>query len=147
MPLALSPDDPALRDADPLVCGRALAASLFAAPAVRDAFVAAQTAAQERRLDLRVRLRISIDARELHALPWETLFDPAGEHPLFIGQHCFFRATCSRGRCACRKLRAKSDVTALVVVANPSGLGSGDGGDRCRRGSRARRLPRSPRSR
>ncbi|MGT2452753.1 hypothetical protein ACU4GI_05395 [Cupriavidus basilensis] len=101
VPLALSPDDPALRDADPRVCGRALAASLFAAPAVRDAFVAAQTAAQERRLDLRVRLRISIDARELHALPWETLFDPAGEHPLFIGQHCFFRVTCSRGRCAC----------------------------------------------
>ncbi|WP_420994217.1 CHAT domain-containing protein [Cupriavidus sp. 30B13] len=125
VPLALDPAAPALRDADPQVCGRALAASLFAAPAVRDAFVAAQAAADERRLDLRVRLRIGVEARELHALPWETLFDPAGEHALFIAQRCFFSRYLFAREMRLPKLRAKSDVTALVAVANPSGLGPG----------------------
>ncbi|WP_011298173.1 CHAT domain-containing protein [Cupriavidus necator] len=121
--LKLAPDDLALRDADPQVCGRALAASLFGAPPLRDAFVVAQASANERRLDLRVRLRIGVDARELHALPWETLYDPAGEHALFITQRCFFSRYLFAREMRLPRLRAKSDVSALVVVANPNGLG------------------------
>lgn len=120
--LDLAPANPAFRDADPQICGRALAATLFAPADVRDAFVAAQTAAQEAAVDLRLRLRVSVDATELHVLPWETLYDPAGQAPLCVSQRCFFSRYLFSREMRLPRLRPRSSVSALVAVANPAGL-------------------------
>ncbi len=103
--------------------GQALAASLFADPAVQTAFAQARASAGSLDLPLRVRLLIGPSAPELHALRWETLADPGSSgEPLFNNENLLFSRYLSSLDWRPVRLRPKGDLRALAVVANPANL-------------------------
>ena len=97
-----------------------LTATLFTAD-VRGIFGRFRTAAQQQSSILRVRLSIESSAPELHGLRWEKLRDPdVPDVPLFMGEQTVMSRFLSSGRdWRPIRLRPKSDLTALVVIANP----------------------------
>lgn len=123
-PLTLDVRDARLFSGDPLVSGRVLSDVLFTPPELRDAFVAARTRSAERRLPLRVRLRIDPGASILHSLPWETIIDPAvpDNRPLFRNGQCVFSRYLFTREFRLPMLRPKQRIQALLVVASPKGL-------------------------
>jgi hypothetical protein len=115
---------------DPVSYGRALTASVFADPRLQTAFTVACTRAQERNQKLRLRLFIGPSAPELHGLRWETLRDPrspddswlvSSEHIHFSRYLTTFGYLSGEGWQRVR-LRPQSELSALVVIANPAGL-------------------------
>ncbi len=102
--------------------GRTLAGFLFKDELVRTAFKQAQAVAQSLDLPLRVRLQAAPDAREIHALHWETLYDSQGGQPLFSGEKVLFSRFLSSAAWDKVSLRPKRALRALLVVANPSDL-------------------------
>lgn len=122
-PITLDVKDARLFSGDPLASGRVLSEALFTPPELRDAFVAAQTRAADRRLPLRVRLRIDPGASVLHSLPWETVVDPADQaRPLFRNGQCVFSRYLFTKEFRLPMLRAKQGIQALLVVASPKDL-------------------------
>jgi hypothetical protein len=106
---------------DAAAYGRRLGQDFFAAPSVREVFTAVQA------LDgpLRVRLAIAANAHELNALHWEALADPASPEPaapLFLNDRIRFSRFVDSPDWRRAAKRAKSDMCALVVVANPNDL-------------------------
>ncbi|MFS8979444.1 CHAT domain-containing protein [Cupriavidus necator] len=118
MPLTLSPSDLSFHDANPEVCGRALARQLFNAQEIRDVFVGARTLAQNNGGDLRV----TTEASALHSLPWETLFDPDGQRPLAVTERCYLSRYLYARDMRLPKLGVRRQSSALVAIANPSDL-------------------------
>src|SRR5262245_5495014 len=109
---------------DPACYGKLLAQSLFDDPAVREKFAIAAN------LDtpLRLRLFVGPSAPELHELRWETLRHPANDSPLVTGDRLLFSRYLSSSDWRRVRLRPKSDLRALVAIANPTkGVGSGPG--------------------
>jgi hypothetical protein len=109
---------------DPAGYGKLLAQSLFADPAVREKFAIATN------LDtpLRVRLFVGPSAPELHDLRWETLRHPGNDSPLLTGDRLLFSRFLSSSDWRRVRLRPKSDLRALLAIANPTkGLGRGPG--------------------
>jgi CHAT domain/SIR2-like domain len=109
---------------DPACYGKLLAQSLFADPAVREKFAIAAN------LDtpLRLRLFVGPSAPELHELRWETLRHPGNDSPLVTGDRLLFSRYLSSSDWRRVRLRPKSDMRALVAIANPTqGVGSGPG--------------------
>jgi CHAT domain/SIR2-like domain len=101
--------------------GRRLGQDLFAVPDMRD--VIAKARAQEGQL--RVRLFIDRNAQELNGLRWEALTDPeapASGAPLLMGERVVFSRYVSSPDWRRVLPRAKGDLKALVVVANPGNL-------------------------
>ncbi len=107
---------------DPVAYGQALSDSLFASPAVLAVFSQASTAAQDLDLPLRVRLAIGPSAPELHTLRWETLRDPQNGAWLATSERCYLSRYLSSLDWLPVRLRARSRLRALVVVANPANL-------------------------
>ena len=108
---------------DPAAYGRRLGQDFFAFPGVREVLAVVQSSG----VDLRFRLSISPTDRDLQGLRWETLADPDAPQPgapLLMSERVLFsRYVDSRDwRQVAR--RAKGDLRALVVVANPSDLDS-----------------------
>jgi hypothetical protein len=108
---------------DPTAYGRRLGQNFFAFPGVREVLAVVQSSG----VDLRFRLSISPTDRDLQGLRWETLADPDAPQPgapLLMSERVLFsRYVYSRDwRQVAR--RAKGDLRALVVVANPSDLDS-----------------------
>ena len=108
---------------DPAAYGRRLGQDFFAFPGVREVLAVVQSSG----VDLRFRLSISPTDRDLQGLRWETLADPDAPQPgapLLMSERALFsRYVDSRDwRQVAR--RAKGDLRALVVVANPSDLDS-----------------------
>jgi hypothetical protein len=66
--------------------GRALAAALFAPPALRDAWLRARAYAAAG--DLQLRLRLDLRATDLHTIRWETLRDPESDRPIALHSGC-----------------------------------------------------------
>ena len=105
---------------EPVEYGKALGRALFADAQLckglsdaRASLLSLEDAA------LRIRLRVDWGAEELHGVHWETLCDEDGE-TLFNGDDVLFsRYLASRNG---RPVRGKTDLKALVVVANPPGL-------------------------
>ena len=103
--------------------GRLLGQSLLADAGLRTAFAQARSTAQALDVALRLRLFVGPGASELHSLRWETLRDPQDGSLLFTGERILFSRYLSSldwqpvGPCP------KGDLRALVVVANPAGLG------------------------
>lgn len=121
--VTLDVQDARLFSGDPLLSGRVLSDALLTPNELRDAFVAAQTRSAERGLSLRIRLRVDPSASVLHALPWETIVDPADQTiPLLRNGLCVFSRYLFTREFRLPMLRAKQGIQALVVVASPSDL-------------------------
>ena len=106
---------------DPEAYGQRLTQSFFGA-AIQTAFAQARTSAQSLGAPLRVRLLIAPSAGELLGLHWELLRDPQGESPLSTSENLLFSRYLSSLDWRPVQLRAKGELRALVVVANPSNL-------------------------
>ncbi|MBN2392959.1 MAG: CHAT domain-containing protein [Anaerolineae bacterium] len=102
--------------------GRQLSESLLANPDVKLAFAQARSNAQSLDAPLRLRLFIGPSAPELHSLRWETLGDPDDGSPLLTGEHILFSRYLSSLDWHPVHLRPKSELRALVVIANPTNL-------------------------
>jgi hypothetical protein len=99
--------------------GQMLTDSLFANAEVREAFLQARSSTQALDLPLRLRIFIGPSAPELHGVRWETLRDPQDGSHLVIGEHVLFSRYLSSLDWRPVGLRPRTDLTALVVVANP----------------------------
>jgi hypothetical protein len=75
-------------------------------------------------MNLRLRLLIGPSASELHSLRWETLRDPHSGAPLCTDENVLFSRYLSSLDWRPVRLRPRSDLSALVVIANPSNLAS-----------------------
>lgn len=112
----------------PAECGLALYKLLFSPDELSNALTTARANATARNCSLRVRLRIDPSADELHGLRWETLAAPvAGSQDvkrlLYSDKVIFSRYLYSK-TLRMHRMRAMKDIRALVVVANPDGLGA-----------------------
>ena len=102
--------------------GKALSDSLFADPAVQTSFAQSLASAQSLSLPLRLRLFIGPSAPELHSLRWETLVNPQDKSPLCTDENILFSRYLSSLDWRPIPLRPKAEMSALVVIANPSNL-------------------------
>jgi hypothetical protein len=105
---------------DPAAYGRLLTASLFKSPEARSFFDQARARAAER--TLRLRLLIDRSASDLHRLRWETLRDPQDDAWLVIKENLLFSRLLASTSWEQVELRPKSELRALVAIANPSDL-------------------------
>ena len=112
-PLALDPD----------AYGRALTEMFFnqCEGAIREVYAKARAAAGARD-GLRMRLSIEKNARELHAVRWETLRDPTQDIPLLTQSNVWFSRFVSGETFSTRTSSGSGKVGALVVIANPSDI-------------------------
>ncbi len=102
--------------------GRELSKCLFADTEVRSAFAQARGNAQALEATLRLRLFIGPGAPELHNLRWETLRDPQTDSPLLTSEQVLFSRYLSSLDWRPVRLRAQTELRALVVIANPENL-------------------------
>ncbi len=107
---------------DPAAYGRKLTDLLFGETAVDNAFSQARANAQSLEVPLRLRLMIGPSAPELHRLHWETMQDPRDGSPLTTSENLLFSRYLSSSDWRPVRLRAKGELRALVMVANPSDL-------------------------
>jgi len=107
---------------DPLAYGNALTASLFADPAVRQAFAEACAVAQSQGFALRIRLFLAQSALELHSLRWETLCHPEDNTPLLTRPDMLFSRYLSSRDWRPVRARSRGSLRALAVIANPHDL-------------------------
>lgn len=122
-PLELNIDNPQLFSGDPVLAGQILSTALFSNNDIRDVFMAAQDYASQVGVPLRIRLRVDPSTSTLHNLPWETLVHPAyPDLPLLRNGHCVFSRYLFTRECRLPMLRAKQDIKALLVIANPGDL-------------------------
>ncbi len=102
--------------------GQLLSESLFKNQKMRSAFDQARGIAQATEIPLHVRLFIEANASELNALRWETLRDPDNDAPLITGERIIFSRYFASGDSRPVNQKEKSELNALVVVANPKNL-------------------------
>lgn len=104
--------------------GRLLYDCLFADAKVRTAFAGARALADGNDAALRLRLVVGTTAPELHALYWEALRNSDDGSPLFTGERLLLSRYLSSPDWRPVRRRAKAALRALIVIANPSDLGS-----------------------
>jgi CHAT domain/SIR2-like domain len=119
--VAINFDSLTLSGDDPIQYAATLSAALFTAE-VAGLFGRFRTAAEQQDAILRVRLSIESSAPELHAVHWETLRDPlVADAPLFTGEQTVVSRFLSSGQdWRPIRLRPRTDLRALVAVANPA---------------------------
>lgn len=106
---------------DPKRYGRRLGQDVFAFPGFSETLAVVRT----RAVDLRLRLVIPPHDKDLQGLRWETLTDPDPTQsgaPLLTSERILFSRYVTSRDWRHVPPRAKGDLRALVVVANPSGL-------------------------
>jgi hypothetical protein len=102
--------------------GRLLADGLFSDGQVKAEFVKARVAATPSEQPLRIRLLVAPSAPELHRLRWETLLDPDDGSPLLTNSNVVFSRYLTSSDWRPVRMRLRSELRALVVVANPRNL-------------------------
>lgn len=102
--------------------GALLGRCLLAGP-VGEAFAKARQDADSAGAPLRVRLFVAPTAERLHALRWEALRDPTGGASLLTNQNVLFSRYLASRDWRPVGVAPKSDLDAVVLVANPKGLG------------------------
>jgi hypothetical protein len=106
----------------PSAYGEKLTEGFFGNAAVQSAFAQALASSQSLGTPLRIRLLIGPSAPELHGLRWEMLRDPTDNNPLSTSENLLFSRYLHSLDWRPVSLRAKGDLSALVVVANPADL-------------------------
>jgi hypothetical protein len=107
---------------DPDGYGKHLSERLFASSDVAKVFGQARSVAQSLDVPLRLRLLIGPSAPELHSLRWETLLGPDQEYMLLTSETVLFSRYLSSTDWRPVRRKAKSDLRALVIVANPTNV-------------------------
>jgi hypothetical protein len=107
---------------DPAAYGQKLTDSFFENAAVQTAFAQARASTQTLGAQLRLRLMIGSSAPELHNIRWETLRDPQDGSPLSTSENLLFSRYLSSLDWRPVRLCSKGELSALVMVANPSDL-------------------------
>lgn len=102
--------------------GKVLHKSLFSDAKIRDRFMMGCGLADGSEAPIRLRLYIASDASELHALCWEALRDPESSELLVTRERFLFSRFISNDDFRPVRFRAKGDLRALVVIANPSNI-------------------------
>ncbi|HLK62209.1 MAG TPA: CHAT domain-containing protein [Bryobacteraceae bacterium] len=104
--------------------GKLLGRDLLGAPAIQLKLAQWRTRVQQvnEGRALRVRLFIEPSAPELHALRWEALSDPASGEALFHGERVYFSRFLTSTDWRLVRLRARSELRALVAIASPNDL-------------------------
>ena len=120
--IALDPEELAKLEYDPDAYGRRLTQFFFADQRVEAAFAQARANAQSQGAPMRLRLIIGSSAPELNGIVWEMLRDPQDGSPLSTNENVLFSRYLSSMDWRPIRLRAKGELHALVVVANPSDL-------------------------
>lgn len=108
---------------DPGAYGQKLTQNFFSDPKLYSAFEQTMASAQTLNVPLRMRLLIGPSAPELHSLHWETLCDPQDNTPLCTNENVLFSRYLSSLDWRPVKLRPRSSLRALIVIANPENLG------------------------
>jgi hypothetical protein len=107
--------------ADPIVYGKLLSQSLFDDPQVLRRYQEARQAAAESSVPLHMRLFIWPGTLRLHDLYWEMLCDPESGELLTTDQNILFSRFLSSSTDRRRlRLSARSDLKALIAIANPT---------------------------
>ncbi|RRR67084.1 MAG: hypothetical protein EI684_19605 [Candidatus Viridilinea halotolerans] len=99
--------------------GKALTSQLFHAPALREAWQQARALADGLNAPLRFRLRLALNAPELHALRWEALHDPLTHAPLALNERLRLVRELASSETRPLTLAPKPALRALLAVANP----------------------------
>lgn len=102
--------------------GRLLTEGLFSAPEMKSEFIKDRAAAARSGQPLRVRLLVAPSAPELHRVRWETLLDPSDGSPLLTNSNVVFSRYLTSSDWRPVRMRLRSELRALVVVANPHNL-------------------------
>lgn len=102
--------------------GELLTESFFHDESVKTAVAQVRAATESDESVLRIRLNIGRTAPELQVVHWEGLRDPAGGAPLFMGERVLFSRYLAGQDWTPVRLRAESDLNALVAIANPTDL-------------------------
>jgi CHAT domain/SIR2-like domain len=102
--------------------GLALAKSLFADADVRAKYGQFKAAVEGADDSLRVKLFVDRSAPELHRLRWELLTDPDTGQPMATSERIVFSRFGSSSDWRPVRLRAKTELSALVAVSSPSNL-------------------------
>jgi hypothetical protein len=95
----------------------------FADPGIQSAFAQARASAESVGLPLRIRLVIGPGIDELHRLRWETLTDPEDSSTLSTNENILLSRYQSSLDWRPVRLRARGELRALVMLANPTNLG------------------------
>jgi len=107
---------------DPKAYGELLGGSLFQQE-IKEALAEVRTIASRENLPIRLRLLIKPEAAELHQLHWEALRNPADENALLTtNENLPFSRYLLRKKYHFTNRRARHDLKALVVIANPLDL-------------------------
>jgi hypothetical protein len=106
----------------PEAYGQCLTNSLFDKPEALAEFKNACIRTLESDKTLRLRLHIDRHVSELHSLRWETLRDPRSGAALLTSERILFSRFLPSSESRPVKLRAKGDLRALVVIANPTNV-------------------------
>lgn len=101
--------------------GKALAAQVFADSSLRQRFLQVQTIAEAADKVMRLSLRIDPSAQELHSLRWELLQHPETGASLSTSETVLFSRFMVSRDFRPVKLRGRSELSALLVVAAPAG--------------------------
>jgi hypothetical protein len=110
---------------DPEAYGAALTECLFVEPVVQaleHARTSAAAAPSDHPTIVRLRLYIPASAPELHSVRWETLHDPETGTPLVMSERLLFSRYLSGEEWRRVQRRSRSDLRALVVIANPGNI-------------------------
>lgn len=101
--------------------GKLLYEGLFSTPRIRQRFELGCALADGSDMPVRLRLYVAPDVPELHALCWEALRDPQG-NLLVTRERFLFSRFISNEDLRPVQFRAKDELRALVVIANPSNV-------------------------
>lgn len=102
--------------------GKLLHQSLFSDPKIHERFVIGCALADGSEMPVRLRLYIAPDASELHALCWEAVRDPESGELLATRERFLFSRFISNDDFRPVRFRARDELRALVIIANPSNV-------------------------
>ncbi|HEX5839418.1 MAG TPA: CHAT domain-containing protein [Anaerolineales bacterium] len=122
----LNPDDFKDALADPADYGKRLTECFFGNPDITRWYTTYKSMVlAQGEMGLRVRLFIGPDAPELQRIHWELLCEPGSNSPIATSQHLLFSRYLSSTDVRPSLLKSRDEMKALVVIVNPSDLGTG----------------------
>jgi hypothetical protein len=115
-------DDLRALSQNPDAYGRRLKESLFSDAQIKEKFLAARAVAASHDVPLHIRLFIGPSLPGLHDIRWETLLDPETDAPLLMSERTLFSRYLGSFDWRPIRVRPRAQLTALVAIANPTGL-------------------------